>query len=135
RAHGVREVWREGLAREADRADRRLLHVDPLTVEVGRAQHQRRGRAHRRYLVALGGHVLAELEHVVARDLRVVGREVARGLAFVAVDFALPVGLDRQVAAAAARRPRQVAGEAGHLLVAVRALARGDTGAEFEAPG
>ena len=41
-----------------------------------------------------------------ARDLRVVGRVVARFPAFVVLAFGLPVGLDRQVAAGAARRPR-----------------------------
>src|SRR3546814_11537258 len=34
----------------------------------------------------------------------------------------LPVRLDRQVAAAAARRPGQVAGETGHAVVAVGAI-------------
>src|SRR3546814_7462546 len=38
------------------------------------------------------------------------------------VRLGLPVRLDRQMAAAAARRPRQVAGEAGHFIVAVRAV-------------
>ena len=51
--------------------------------------------------------VPAELEHVVARDLRVVGRVVARLAALVVMALGLPVRLDRQVAAAAARRPRQ----------------------------
>ena len=53
-------------------------------------------------MLPLHRRVAAELEHVVARDLRVVGREVARLLAFVVVALGLPVRLDRQVAAAAA---------------------------------
>ena len=85
RPHRVREMRREGLAREAGGADRRLLDVDPLAVDVGRGQDQRRGRADRRDDVALGRLVAAELEHVVARDLRIVGREVARLLALIMV--------------------------------------------------
>ena len=77
---------REGLAREARGRDRRLLDVDPLAVDVGRGQDQRRGRADRGDDVALGGLVPAELEHLVARDLRIVGREVARLLAVIMVD-------------------------------------------------
>src|SRR6201999_1803906 len=65
---------------------------------------------------ALAGLVAAELEHVLARDLRGVGREVARLLALIMVRAGAEVRLDRQVAAAAARRPAQVAGEAGHLF-------------------
>ena len=123
--HGVREMRREGLARKARGRDRRLLDVDPLAVDVGRGQDQRRGRADRGDDVALAGLVAAELEHVVARDLRVVGREVARLLAFIMVGGGAPVRLDRQVAAAAARRPAQVAGEAGHLAVGMGELAVG----------
>ena len=41
-AHGVREVRREGLAGEADRADRRLLHIDAFAVDIGGREHQRR---------------------------------------------------------------------------------------------
>src|SRR5690606_26078574 len=132
RAHRMREVRGERLAGEADRTDRRLLDIDPLAVDVGRAQHQRARRANRRYLVAFGGLVLAELEHFVARDLRVVRREVPGRFTIVAMDAALPVGFDRQVAAAATRGPREVAGEARHLLFAVRAVCNGDAGAELE---
>ena len=121
---GVRVVRREGLRGEAARGDRRLLDVDALAVDVGRGEHQRRRGAHRRDPAALHRAVPAELEHVVARDLRVVGREVARLAALVVVALGLPVGLDRQVAAAAARGPRQVAGEAGHLLVGVGVVLR-----------
>ena len=104
-ADGVREVRREGLAREAGGGDRRLLDVDPLAIDVGRGQDERRGRADRRDDIVLGRLVTAELEHVVARDLRIVGREVARLLALIMVDRGAVVRLDRQVAAGAARRP------------------------------
>jgi len=40
-AHSVREMRGKGLARKADRGDRRLLHIDPFAVDVGRGQHQR----------------------------------------------------------------------------------------------
>src|SRR3546814_1263919 len=73
-------------------------------------------------LAGLGQLVPAELEHFVARHLRIIGREVARLLALEMVHLGLPVRLDRQVAAPAARRPRQMAGEAGHAIVAVGAI-------------
>ncbi len=76
--------------------------------------------------------MLAQLEHVVARNLRVVGRKVARLLTLIAMDRALPVGFDRQVAPATARGPAKVAGEAGHLAVLVGAVAFGDAGPEGE---
>ena len=129
--HRVREVRRERLAREARRRDRRLLHIDALAVDVGRRQDQRRGRAHRRDDVALGGLVPAELEHLVARHLRIIGREIARRVAVVFVPRRLPVRLDRQVAAAARGRPRQMAGVAGHLAVLVRPVGGGDAGPEL----
>src|SRR3546814_6048378 len=85
-AHRMREMRREGLARIARRRDRRLLDIDALAVDVRRRQHQRRGRTHRgddpAHLAVragfdgLGQLVPAELEHLVARDLRVIGREV-----------------------------------------------------------
>src|SRR3954465_5898771 len=65
-----------------------------------------------------------ELEGIVARDLGVVGREVARLAAFVMVAVRLPVGLDGQVTTRAAGGPREVAREAGHLVVAVGHLRR-----------
>ena len=130
--HRVREMRREGLGREARGGDRRLLDVDPLAVDVGRGQDQRRGRADRRDDVALGGLVAAELEHLVARDLRIVGREVAGLAAVIMVDRGAEVRLDRQVAAGAARRPGQVAGEAGHLVVGMGELVVGDACAEHD---
>ncbi len=104
-AHGVGEVRCEGLARITRRRDRWLLDVDALAVDVRGRQDQRGARTDRRDLVALGGLVLAELEHLVARDLRVVGGEIACRFALVVVHFGLPVRLDRQMAAATARRP------------------------------
>ena len=121
-ALGVRVVRRECLRRIAGGRDRRLLDVDVFAIDVGRRQHQRRGRTHRRDLVILDLAVHAEEEHVVARDLRVVGGEVAGEAAFVFVPLGLPVRLDRQMAAAATRRPRGVAGVAQHLVFVVRAL-------------
>ena len=104
-ADRVREMRGEGLAREADRRDRRLLHIDPLAVDVGRGQDQGRGRAGRRDHPAARGSVAAKLEHVVTRHLRIVGGIVAGRAALGAMAGRLPVGLDRQVAAAAGRRP------------------------------
>ena len=118
-AHRVGEVRGEGLAGIADGGDRRLLDVDPVTVDVCRRQHQGRGRAHRRDHVALGGHMPAELEDVVPRDLRVVGGVVAGGVSLILVAGGLPVGLDRQVAAAAGGHPRGMAGETLHFAVLV----------------
>src|SRR5690606_3871554 len=46
-----------------------------------------------------------------------------------------PVGLDRQVAATATGGPREMAGEARHLVFAVGALAGRDAGAELEPAG
>src|SRR3546814_551597 len=69
--------------------------------------------------------VAAELEHLVARDLRIIGREVARLLALEMMRLGLPVRLDWQMAAAAARRPAEVTGETGHPVVAVRAVLLG----------
>ena len=83
--HRVREMRRERLARISTRRDRRLLHVDPFAVDVGRRQHQRAGRADRGDLISLCGLVAAELEHLIARHLRVVGREIARFLSAVMV--------------------------------------------------
>ena len=128
----VRVVRRHRLRAVAGCRDRRLLGVDPLAVDVLRAQHQRRGGAHRRDLVVLDRAVDAEHVDVVARDLRVVGRVVAREAALVAVALGAPVRLDRKVAAAAARGPRAMAGVAQHLVLAVRALVLRHVGAEAE---
>ena len=76
--------------------------------------------------------MLAQLEHVVARDLRVVGGEIAGFLTVEVVLCALPVGLDRQMAPAARSGPRKVASEAGHLAVLVRPIRLGHTGTEPE---
>src|SRR3546814_15723006 len=83
----MREMRREGLARETRRRDRRLLHIDALAVDIGRRQHQRRSRADggddaahlaaRAGLAGLGELVPAELEPHLARDLRLIGRAVA----------------------------------------------------------
>src|SRR3546814_6655340 len=69
--------------------------------------HRRDDAAHlavRAGLAGLGQLVAAELEHLVARDLRIIGREVARLLALEMMRLGLPVRLDRQMAAAATRR-------------------------------
>src|SRR3712207_7629885 len=50
----------------------------------------------RRDDVAPRRHVAAQLEHVLARDLRIVGREVACLGAFVAMHRGAPVRLDRR---------------------------------------
>ena len=66
--------------RKPDAADRWLLHVDAFAVDIRRGKDQRRCRADRCNLVALGRLVLAKLEHLVACHLRVVRREVSRRL-------------------------------------------------------
>ena len=129
-AHRVREVRRERLGREAGCRNRRLLHIYALAVDIGRGQDQRRGRADRGDDIALAGLVAADLEHLVTRDLRVVGRIVARLVFLVFVDLGLPVGLDRQMTATARGRPAQMAGEARHLVGIVRAVLLRDRQAE-----
>ena len=124
-AHRVRHVRIEGLAAVAGRGDRRLLDVDALPLRVGRADHQSARRTYRRDLVALGRAVHAEHERVGADDLRVVGRVVARGRAFIVLHRAGDVLLLRQMAARARRHPRRMTGVAGHLGVAVRHSAGG----------
>ena len=125
----VREMRGKSLAGEADCRDRRLLHIDPLAVDIGRGQDQRRGRPGRGDHPAARGPVAAQLEHVVACDLRVVGGIVAGRAALRAVTRGLPVGLDRQVAATTGRRPGGVAAIAGHFLVVVRQVSRRNPGA------
>ena len=125
-ALGVRIVRIHGLRAVARRRDRRLLHIDPLAVGVLRRQHQRRGRAHRRDLPALGRSAQPEHEDVLARHLRVVGGVVAGLAALIAVPCGLRVGLDRHMAAAATRGPRGVAGIALHLVIVVRQHLPGD---------
>ena len=64
----------------------------------------------------------AKLEHVITRDLRIIGREIACFYAIIFVAARLPVCLNRQVAATARRRPAKMAGEARHCIFAVRAV-------------
>src|SRR3546814_13887102 len=45
-AHRVREMRREGLARKARGADRRLLHIDALAVDVGDRKSTRLNSSH-----------------------------------------------------------------------------------------
>ncbi len=89
----------------AGRGDRRLLGIDSLAVDIRRRQDEGRRRADRCNFVVLDLAMHAEHEHVVARDLRIVGGEVAGEAAFVFVPFGFPVGLYRQMTAAAARCP------------------------------
>ena len=98
-ALGVWVVRGKGLAGKAAGRRGRLLDVDLFAVGIGRRQHQRRRRTHRCDLAALDRAVAAQMEHVIACDLRVVGGEVAARAAFVVVRVGLFVGLDRQVAA------------------------------------
>src|SRR5687767_3125026 len=99
----------------------RLLHViAPAAGLVLRAdQHGARG-AHRGYPVAGDGAIAAEEEGIVAQDLEVVGRPVARLEPFVVEHGGLAIGAERQMAPKARRRPRRVARVARHLLVRVR---------------
>src|SRR5215469_4360627 len=104
-ALGVRIMRRECLARISGGRDRRLLHVDMVAVDVGRRQYQRRARGDRRDDIGFNSPMSAELEHVFARHLWIVGGIVPRLAALVVMPWGLLVRLDRQVAAAAARRP------------------------------
>src|SRR4051812_2356043 len=93
RSHGMRKMRRESLRRKAGGADRRLLDVNPFPVDVGRAQDQSGSGSHRCYDITLGGLVAAELEHVVAGDLRIVGGEIAGLDAVIFMAPGLPVRL------------------------------------------
>ena len=125
-AHSVGEMRVEGLRTVATGRDRRLLDVDLLAVGVGRGQYQRRRRAHRCDLAALGRLAASDQEHLVAGNLRVVGGPVARVAALVVLALGLVVGLDRQVAAGTAGGPRGMAGVTLHVVVAVRQVVAGD---------
>ena len=102
---GVRIMRRERLRREPGRGDRRLLNIDALAIDVGRRKHQRRARAYGRDLAPLDRPVVTELEHIVARDLRIIGGVIARLASFVVQAIGPGVRLDRQVTAGARRRP------------------------------
>ena len=134
-ALGVRIVRVECLRAVTACGDRRLLHVDALATRVRRRQHQCRGRTHRRDLAAGRRLAAAEQEHLVARDLRVVRRVIARLAAFVVMPLGLGVCFDRQMAARAARRPGRVAGVALHVLIRVRHVLGLDVLAPFERRG
>src|SRR3546814_16173792 len=88
---------------------------DVCSSDLGR-QDQRRSRPHRRGFIALGRHMLAKLEHLVPRHLRIVCREVARLLTVIMVERRLPVRLDGQMATDETGSTAQVAGEAGHSV-------------------
>src|SRR4028118_2073140 len=96
-AYRMRKMRCESLRRKAGRADRRLLDVNALPVDVGGAQDERRTRPDGCYDITFGRLVAAELEHVVASDLGIVGREIAGLGAFILVAPGLPVRLDRQM--------------------------------------
>ena len=74
----------------------------------------------------------AQLEHLVAGDLRIIGRIVPRRAAFIFVAFSLPVGFDRQMAAAAAGRPAEMTGEADHIFVFMCPIIHRDAAAKFK---
>ena len=121
-AHGVGHVGRERRAAEAARGRRLLLRVDPLAVLVLRGDDDGAGGAGGGDAVAADRAVLGQEVDVVAQGLEVVGRPVAAVPALVVQVRLLLVGLLREVAAEAARRPRGVAGEAAHLVVGVGQL-------------
>src|SRR5207244_13356732 len=75
---GVRIMRRERLRREPGRGDRRLLDIDALAIDVGRRKHQRRARAYGRDLAPLDRPVVTDLEHIVARDVRMLAGVTAR---------------------------------------------------------
>ena len=74
----------------------------------------------------------AQLEHIVARNLRIIGREIARLFAFIMMGSRFPVRFNRQVASATAGRPAQVAGETRHLAFFVREIIVRDSCSKFE---
>ena len=66
--------------------------------------------------------MLAELKHIVARNLWVVGGVIARFPAFIVQAIGLPIGLNWEMAPCARCRPRQVTGVASHFFVVVRVV-------------
>src|SRR5256885_10536625 len=72
----------------------------------------------------MSGHsaIAAQHEDVVAEDLKVVLREVARVTAFVVTIGHLAVCLHRQVTTKTTRHPRRMTSDAGHIVIAMREL-------------
>ena len=104
-ACGMRKVRRESLRAVTAARDRGLLDINTFAVRIGRGQYQCRRGAHRGYAFTFDLAALAELEHLVACDLRVIGGEITRLSAFEMLAFGLVVGLDRQVTTGAAGGP------------------------------
>jgi hypothetical protein len=113
-------VCRERLTAEAFGGDRLLLRIDPFAVLILRTDEDGGARGGGRDAMSRHGAVFGEHENVVAQDLEVISRVVARLVALVVAVGHLAVRLHREVAAEATRHPRRVAGEAGHLAVGVR---------------
>ena len=99
-----------------------MLDVDSLSIDIGGGQDQRRCRPHGGNDIALAGLVAAQLKHLVAGHLGIVGRIIAGGAAFIFVAVRLPVGFDRQMAAAAAGCPAEMACETDHIFVFMRPI-------------
>ena len=109
----------EGLSAEAFRGDRLLLVVEPIAVRVLRAHQDGAGGANRRDSMASDGAVDSQHIDVIAQDLEVVGRPVARGDALVVKHGHLAIGSHFQMAPEARWDPGRVATVTSHSLVAV----------------
>ena len=101
----VRQMRIVSLTTVTFRADGLLLRINPFAIRVLRTHDDRARRTENGEAVALVTRVHAELENVVAHDLRIVAGEIARGRAFKFVRGHALVRTHRQVAAEATRRP------------------------------
>ncbi len=121
-ANGVRHVGAERDAAHPVAADRLLLRVDRFTVGVVAGDVNRTAAS--RGTNPIAGHVSVAGEHedVVTQCLEVVAGSVSRHVAVVVQFGRLDVGSLRQVAPEAARVPRTVASDAGHVFVAMGTL-------------
>ena len=99
----MREMRIECLAAITFSADRLLLGVNPLAVRILRADDHRAGRAQHREPMIFHRAVHAQLENIVADDLRIVGREIARRHTLKFIERHFLVGAHRQMTAKTAR--------------------------------
>ncbi len=118
-ANGVRNVGAERDTTHAVTADRLLLGVDRFAFGVVAGDVNRATAACRTDAIARHVAVASQHEHVVAQGLKIVAGAVSSHVTVVVQLGRLDVGTLRQVTTEATRVPRTVAGNAGHVLVAV----------------
>src|SRR6266700_7214926 len=124
RSYRMRNEGAEGFSAEAFCGDSLLRVVEPVAVVVLRAYEHGASGPHGSHAVTSYSPVYTQSVHIVAQNLEVVGRPVARCEAFVVQHGFALVGRHGEVAAVAGRRPGRVAGVAGHLAVLVREFGR-----------